>query len=49
MSKTVFLQVGGAPIKDFGSPELLTLTHMAANQKHWVCDRLGRTFRDVGL
>ena len=24
-------------------------THMAANQKHWPCNRLGRPFRDKGL
>ena len=26
-----------------------TQTHMAANQKHWPCNRLGRPFRDKGL
>ena len=26
-----------------------TDTDMAADQKHWVCNRLGRPFRDMGL
>ena len=25
------------------------IPYMALNQKHWVCVRLGRPFRDIGL